>query len=379
MDTQRSFPLPLNAIEVTEHPTRIWASGTKVYGELADSWRLFYNERYIDIHGNLGEIRQLLSVNEQLVAWQKRGMGIASVNERSVINDASGNGIVLGQSGVLPRFDYISDSIGSWHQFGFAKGLNSVMFFDMKDGGLYMYSSEGLKDVSEGKLKAWLYQNTRKDILLNDSPIAGTLFNAGICATYDQRNKEFLITFHDTDSVGLFRSPKAFTLGYEPRYDRFTSYKSFKPKMYINDGEYVFTADPNDLNKLYMHDIGERGVFYGQPPSTSSITIIPNSHPNYSKVFDNIRWYSEVYDDNGNEVSADTFSDVEVFNPYQTTGIRTDIKRLLREWKFTILYQLGTKNRIRNHYCKQRFNFLNNNNKEFKLYYITNIFRVFTK
>lgn len=379
MDTQRSFSLPLNAVEVTEHPVRIWASGTKVYGELADSWRMFDSERYIDIHGNLGEIRQLIAVNEQLVAWQKRGMGIASVNERSVINDASGNGIVLGQSGVLPRFDYISQSIGSWHQFGFAKGPNSVLFFDMKDGGIYKYSTEGLKDITEGKIKGWLYDNTRNDILNNDSPIAGQLFQAGICATYDQRNKEYLITFHDTYLTGFFRSPNAYTLAYDDRYDRFTSYRSFKPKMYINDDRYVFSTDPTDLNKLYMHDIGDRGVFYGQIPSTSSITIIPNAHPNYSKVSDNIRWYSEVYDDAGNEISTETFDGVTVFNPYQTTGIKTGIKRLFREWKFTILYEQNTKNRIRGHYCREKFDFLNNNNKKFKLYYITNDYRVFPK
>jgi hypothetical protein len=379
MDTQRSFPLPLNTVEVTEHPVRIWASGVKVYGELADSWTQFDNERYIDIQGDLGEIRQLVNVNEQLAVWQKRGIGIASVNERSVINDSSGNGIILGQSGVLPRFDYISQSIGSWHQFGFAKGPNSVIFFDMKDGGLYLYSSEGLKDISEGKIKSWLYENTRRDILNNDSPVVGTLFNAGMCATYDQRNKEYIITFHDTDIVGILRFPRAFTWAYDPRYDRFSSRRSYTPKMYINDGEYVFSTDPSDLNKMYMHDIGDRGVFYNQPPTTSSITIIPNANPNFSKVFDNTRWYSEVYEPNGNEVSTETFNDVTTFTPYQTTGARTDIKRLLREWKFTVLYEQNTKNRIRNHYCKQRFNYLNNGNKEFKLYYITNNYRVFPK
>lgn len=379
MDTQRSFPLPLNTNDVTEHPVRIWASGIKTYGELSDSWRIFDSQKYIDIQGNLGEIRQLMNVNEQLVAWQKRGFGIASVNERSVINDASGNGIILGQSGILPRFDYISEKIGSWHQFGFAKGPNSVLFFDMKDGGIYSFSKQGLRDITEGKLKGWLYENTRNDILNYDSSITGSLFNAGICATYDQRNKEFLITFHDTFITGTFRSPNTFTIAYDERYDRFTSYRSFKPKMYINDGEYVFSTDPNDLNKMYIHDRGDRGVFYDNDPSTSYITLIPNQHPNYSKVYDNIRWYSEVYDNTGNEISTETVSGITVFNPYQTTGVQTNIKRLLREWKFTVLYEQNTKNRIRGHYCREKFDFLNNNDKEFKLYYVTNNYRIFPK
>lgn len=379
MDTQRSFPLPLNTNEITEHPVRIWASGTKVYGELADSWRIFDSQKYLDIHGNHGEIRQLLTVNEQLMAWQKRGFGVASVNERAVINDNSGNGIILGQSGVLPRFDYISEDIGSWHQFGFTKGMDSVMFFDMKDGGIYSFSRQGLKDITDGRLKGWLYENTRNDILNYDSPISGTLFNAGMCSTYDKRNKEFLFTFHDTFIVGSTRVPNAFTVAYDPRYDRFVSYRSYVPKMYINDGEYVMSTDPDSLGDVYLHDVGNRGEFYQNDPSTSSITIVPNENPNISKVNDNIRWYSEVYDTNGNEISTETVSGITVFNPYQTTGVKTNVKRLLREWKFTVLYEQNTKNRIRGHYCKEKFDFLNNDNKEFKLYYITNSYRLFPK
>lgn len=379
MDTQRSFPKPINTSEITEHPVRIWASASKVYGELSDSWRMFNSQTFIDIQGDLGEIRQLINNNERLLAWQKRGFGVASVNERAVINDNSGNGIVLGQSGILPRFDYLSKSIGSWHQFGFINGLDNVMFFDMKDGGIYSYSNRGLKDITEGKLKGWLYKNTRGNILLNDSPIAGSPFNSGLCCTYDRRNKEYILSFHDTISDNGQTINNDFTLVYDERYDRFVSYRSFKPYLYINDGEYVFSPDPDDPVKIYMHDIGNRGEFYGNDPSTSYVLITVNPNPNVSKVNDNIRWYSEVYDANGNEISTETIDGVTVSNPYQTTGVRTDIRRLLREWKFTVLYEQNTKNRIRGHYAREKFDFLNNNNKEFKLYYITNNYRVFPK
>lgn len=383
MDTQRSFPLPLNSPEILEHPVRIWASAPKIYGELADSWRIFDSETYIDVQGDLGEIRQLMNSSDQIIAWQQRGFGTASVNDRSVVNDNIGGGIVLGQSGVLPRFDYISRSIGSWHQFSFIKSPNGTMFFDSKDGGLYLFNSQGLKDVSVDKIKGWLYKNTRGNILKHDSPLpTNNITRIGICGTYDVRNREFLITFYDNNSningSGVFDPiGRSFTIAYNDTKDRFVGRRGFYPTMYINDDKYVLTSDPSNENKLYLHDIGERGVFYDQDPQESSITITVNPASEVSKVFDNTEWLTEVLDVNDVEQTAETFNNITTYNSYQTTGIRTDIRRILRKWNHAITYELGTRNRIRSNWMKQKFSFLNNDNKEFKLHHIINYFRKF--
>ncbi len=376
MSTQRSFPVPINVIPELIHPVRIWASAPKIYGELSDSWRIFDSETYIDIQGDLGEIRQLAKTNDQLVAWQQRGFGVASVNDRSLVNDTTGSGVVLGQSGVLPRFDYISEDIGSWHQFSFIKSPSGTLFFDAKDGGLYLFNSQGLKDITTDKIKGWLYENTRGNILKNDSPLTNSI---GACGTYDTRNKEFLITFYDATDSAHSETPieNSFTIGYNASRDRFTGFKGFKPTMYINDDKYVLTANPNAESNLYLHDIGERGVFYDEDPQESSITITVNPVSEVTKVFDNTEWLTEVYNTNNVEQNADTFDNITSYNSYQSTGIRTDIKRILRKWVHAITYQVGTRNRIRSNWMKQKFSFLNNNDKEFKLHHIINYFRRF--
>ena len=386
MDTQRSFPKPIGFEEISEHPHRIWASETKTHGERVDSWRQFTNETYIDIQGDLGEIRQLVNRDNTLLAWQKRGFGIASVNERSILNDQSGTGIILGKSGVLPRFDYVSQYVGSWHQFSFAVSPMGVLFFDGKDGGLYLYSPQGLRDVSAGKINSWLHENTRGNVLLYDAPIGSNFITgyAGMSSTYDYVNKEFLITFFDrdpyTESGSLNLIGDSFTIAYSDTSDVFSSYRSFKPVMYINDNKNIFTPKPfSSPSEVYIHEQGERGVFYDNPPTTSSITTLINKEPFITKIFDNIRWLSEVFLPNGTEVSDETFSSIETFNTYQTTGVRTQFRRLMREWKHAIQYQFGTKNRIRSHYVRQKFEFLNNNDKEFRLHYIMNLFRKIMK
>ena len=385
MDTQKSFPKPIGFEEITEHPHRIWASNAKTHGERIDAWRQFDNEKYIDIQGDLGEIRQLINRNGTLMAWQKYGFGIPSVNERSILNDQSGSGIVLGKSGVLPRFDYISQTVGSWHQFSFAVSPNGVMFFDSKDGAIYMYAQQGIMNITESKINNWLYANTRDNLLSYDAPYVSVLTNiGGITSTYDYVNKEFLITIYnsktDEGSSVLTIIDNSYTLAYSEPLNTFVSYRSYKPIMYINDKRHIISpkpqlTNPTTASKLYIHEEGDRGVFYDNEPSESSITITVNKEPYATKIFDNIRWFTEVFNPNGTEASAETFSEAEIYNTYQTTGVRTVFKRLMREWKHAITYAQNSKNRIRSHYVKQKFKFLNNNNKEFRLHYIMNLFR----
>lgn len=386
MDTQRSFPKPVGQSDIFIHPVRIWASNTKVYGETRDSWRYWNFEKYIDIEGDLGEIRQLITYRDQLLAWQERGMGVASVNERSITTDSSGTGVILGKSGVLPRFDYISESIGSWHQFSFAVSPRGVIFWDAKDAGIYLYSQNNLRDVTDGRLNSWLFNNTRGLILNYDGPIGNNplLGYGGIIATYDNINKEFLMTFFDRDPIteagGFNFVGNSYTIAYADKSDVFTSFRSFKPNMYINDQKNIFTPKPFSVpSQVYVHERGDYGVFYGNPPTTSSVTTVVNKEPFITKIFDNIRWFSEIFLPNGTEVSNETFSSIETFNTYQTTGVRTQFRRLMREWKHAIQYQFGTKNRIRSHYVRQKFEFLNNNDKEFRLHYIMNLFRKIMK
>jgi hypothetical protein len=372
MDTQRSYPLPASITEVYEHPFRIWASKIKVYGERSDSWRQFDNDTYIDIQGDLGEIRQIINRSNQILAFQRNGVGVASVNERSILNDNSGSGIIIGKSGVLPRYDYISRNVGSRHQFSFAVSPTGIIFFDANTSTFYRHTGEGLSDISSGKIGSWLFANTRGQLQNNDSPVLLGSEYVGMTCTYDSVNGEFLITVFER----IGRDPVVYTLAYDDTKDIWVSFRSHTPIMYINDRRSLISPDRNSSpSKLYMHDTGDRGVFYDDPPSTSHVTITVNKDPFIVKIFDNIRWFTEVFDTNGVEISSETFSGLEVANTYQTTGNRTVFSRLMREWKHAIIYAASTKDRIRSHYVKQKFKFLNNNNKEIRLHYVMNLFR----
>ena len=380
-ELQRSFPVPISGVPNTIHPMRIWASNNKILGERADSWRTFEPDKYIDIQGDLGEIRQSLTVNNRVIVWQKRGFGIAAVNERSVINDANGNGIILGQSGVLPRFDYISRQVGGWNQSAFAVSPQSVLFWDQKNGGIYLFG-EGLSDISEGRLRSTIYNATRNGILNGDNPFYSPDIIKGCAFTFDPVNKEFLMTFHtDTDGPpvnGQSQLPRqsGFTIAYNPELNAFTSYMSFKPSFYINDRTRLISSDRNDCRNLFMHDIGDYGVFYDNAPAPSYFRIIVNSDSEFPKVFDNIEWLTEVWD-GSTEITDRTYTNLLITTPYQSTGNVSNFTRMLRQWKYAIGYLPNTKERIRAHHCKQRFLFDNADNYKLIAHNIINYYRPF--
>lgn len=373
-DTNRSFSKQINVVINRINPMRIWASAKKILGERVDSFMQFKTETFIDITGKFGEIRQIIISGDKLHAFQKRAFGVASVNDRSVINDDNGSGIVLGESGVLPRFDYISQSVGAWHQFSFAQSPRGIFFYDTKDAGIYLYS-DALKDITINRIKDWLYNNTRGNLQINDGVIRGSSTPLGIAATYDNRNKEFLITFHD--SVNGSEAVNSFTIAYSDLKDLIVSRRTKTPSMYLNDSIKVLSPTPLEDKRLWLHDNGVRGSFYGASPEPLELTYTMNSNPEFSKVFDNIEWLSLVKDINDVELTGETINDLIVSNDYQTTGIKNSFTRRLRSWRNSIGYEFNTRNRMRAHYFKVNMKFNNNNDKKFLLNDVINYFRSF--
>lgn len=372
-DTDRSFPKLFNVDLNLIHPARIWASTKKILGERVDSFMRFRTEAFIDITGKYGEIRQLINNNDRLHAFQKRAFGVASVNERSVINDQDGNGIILGESGVLPRFDYVSQHIGSYHQSSFTTSPRGILFYNVLDSGIYMYTGEGLTDITDQKIKQWLYDHTRGQIQLNDTPNRGSVARIGMSATYDNRNKEFLITFID-DSNG-----ESFTIAYADTKNTIVSYRSPKPSMYINDNVNVIAPEPSNDKRLHMMDKGIRGSFFNNAPVPSELEITINPDVDIPKVIDNLSWMSLVTDTNNVELNLVTISSLELTNSQQTTGVRTNFTRRLREWWHKVTYAQATRDRMRSHYFKLFMRFTNSDDRKLILNNLLSYYRLFQK
>lgn len=98
--------------ETNEFKQRAYFSEPKENGEFIDNYLIFKTASFIDVDSKYGQITNLLTDKNMLFYWQENAFGKFSVNERSLINDQNGNTIMLGQAGILSRYDYISTKYG---------------------------------------------------------------------------------------------------------------------------------------------------------------------------------------------------------------------------------------------------------------------------
>jgi hypothetical protein len=205
-----------------------------------------------------------------------------------------------------------------------------------------LFNGEAVNPVSDLKgQRGFLYKRLHEALIDNDNPIIGK----GLLVTYDYQNNEFLYTFKN-NSFGKFglpdlKSNENLTISYSEFQDAFVSMYSFAPNIYINNNRFLWSVN-NDINtsKVYLHNHGTYGVFYNQTPSPSSLKLIVNEQPLYTKVFDNLVWLSETVNDNiewsddlnlypgsitlpsypdNINIKNTTFDKVRFYNEYQNT------------------------------------------------------------
>jgi len=92
---------------------RIVSSELKNNNELINNWTKFKFANYLDVDSQYGPITNLKNFKNRLYYFQDSAVGIASVNERSLITDNNPGALVLGTGDILSRFDYIVDHNGS--------------------------------------------------------------------------------------------------------------------------------------------------------------------------------------------------------------------------------------------------------------------------
>jgi hypothetical protein len=344
----------------------VWYSEEKFDGEYPDSWRIFKPNNLREVEGTLGKITMLINHKDKLWFIQDKGLGIFAVNETALTATSVGE-TVLGTGGVLSRYDYISRETGSKHKFGFVNTDTAFYFYDVYSNKLVMVQGGTTVALSDLKgITGFLNRTITGELLNNDNPVLGL----GICATNDFKFNEILFTFHDTDNQ--------FTIAFNEQANAFTSFYSFLPGMYINDRYNIFSS-PLNTNRVYAHNKGDYGNFYGTVfPST--LTVLSNKYPNNTKVFDDISYYSEARTPLDVDVPNNTFGTVQCTTDYQSSAIvaltnLNTIRLVERSWKLQVPRNIGL-DRLRDKALKMKFTYDNTPNYKFTCNYINTHFRV---
>lgn len=240
---------------------RIRYSGTKTANEITDSWANFKAADYLDVDSSHGDITNLKQFGNQLLFWQKDAVGVASVNDRSLITDNNQAPLVLGTGGVLDRYDYLTTSNGSDtpNDKSIISTPNGLYWYDDSKNEICSYG-EGVQKLSKVKsVQSWLNTDKQKAKV----------------SIYDPKFNEVQMGFEDK------------VLTYDEQIQQFSSFRTFNPDNYL--------SFPDKL--LYIKDqIIKETADFPLNEMRSKLQIIVNKDPLLTKTYDNVFFSGEFKD-----------------------------------------------------------------------------------
>ena len=245
---------------------RCYYSNPKTADEKIDSWCKFMSINYLDADSRYGEITNMVSFKDKLLFWQDKATGLFSVNERSQIVDNSNQQLILGQGGVLSRYDYIDQISGmSKEKYCDAQSMSTLYWYDDKNKELKLYGGDGYTNMNDTYHTDNYMQN-------NASSYNPIMF-------YDQKYLELVSKVANDDS-----------LTYNEKYGMFTSvYKvPFDEHVQFSNDHFLLKQNDNKLNIYKWNELtGDRAVDTQGNVLQTYVQFVINQDPLTTKVFDN--------------------------------------------------------------------------------------------
>lgn len=247
----------------SQYTTRVHYSLPKTNNEAMDSWTKFKMADFIDVDTRYGDITDIKLFRDKLVFMQDKAAGVLSVNDRTIINDADGNNIILGNGGVLQRYDYITTIYGMKpDQKAHAASNNALYWWDGYNKEIIQYQDGYTINQLQHQKQIDSYIQHR-----NESTIPSVF--------YDRRNKEVVFNVVNDESVV-----------YNEKIDAFSSVYTFCPVYHCDLINNQLVIDK--MNSLYEYNTCEeegKSMLFGVA-ATPKLQYVINSDSVYNKTFD---------------------------------------------------------------------------------------------
>lgn len=349
--TIRGITKPFNFTETTEFPTNIIPSKLKTNGELIDSFTDFLINDVKTLDGQYNEITGVGEYKDSLYAFQRSAIAYLAINPRVQLQATDGIPIELGSGRLIERYQYLTTSSGTLNKWSIQKATNGLMYIDLLNKSINFLSQDPQKITTvNGFYNYFLnYLDINQGELISSNPV----INEGIISFYDRIKEDTYFTFLCSNPV---------TIVYNGLSQGFTSFVDYFPNHYLRMNNQIVTT--NDNKTLWEHNKESfKNTYYGiyYP---SSITIVSSDNPDFNKIYNNIHFNSEFYNNNV-DVPDITFNKLRVWNEYQDTGItdlestvyRSSIKRRLRKWNLIIPRIQNGRDRISNYWTYIKLEF----------------------
>ena len=296
-------------------PYEIVYSNTKVLGEIGDAFRLFPINQFHDMEGQFGEINRIVNFKNDIYVIQDEAIAKLLVNPISMISDDSGQSLFTGTGDTVENHIYISTKFGTRHTQSVTTSEEAIYFVDSRYARLFKYDTEklislgdslGVRDGLNTIIKEFFKLDSFKKLgrnYLSDN----TLKFLGIQSIFDHKNKELMVTFHNSDPKNS-SNYVASTLVFNEGVNAFTSYYSAVPNLWIlsdpsilsTGNEISVTESINGYSgnlrqgmlKLWLWDNSSvKTVFFDEDgssvPENSYLEKAISESPGETKIFDN--------------------------------------------------------------------------------------------
>lgn len=320
---------------ITKLPNSIVWSKTKLPNNIVDSWLNINLASTLDLDGNKGNITSLKRFNNEIIAFQDKAVSQVLYNTRTQISATDGVPIEIANSGKVDGKRYISDNIGCLNKWSICESPNGIYFIDDYNKSINIFNTQGIQSLSEMKgFHSWI--NNKSNVVKWNPEV----FDNAI--TYrDPINNEILFVYKDTCLI------------YNELLNEFTSFYDYGgsyPFVNLNGRNIIFNN-----NTIYGYQEGEYNNIFGKNKEYY-IDIIANENPLNDKIFTNIEFRADTYNDDeskilDNKIDLNTLS---ARNEYQHSLSKlsysqnrpSNLKKKFRIWRADI--PRDGKNRIRN-------------------------------
>lgn len=243
---------------------RITCSEAKTNNEIIDSWTKFKFANYLDVDTQYGQITNLKVFKNKLYYFQDSAVGIASVNERSLITDNNPGALTLGTGGILVRYDYLVEHNGDSiiNDKSIIDSNQALYWYDF-DKNVLCQLNNGFVELSKAKnVQSYLHGIKDED---RTNPLS----------IYDFKYNEIQFKVCDSNLV------------YNENLGVFTSFYTYSPKFALQFSDKLVTILGD---RFYLHNQGYTNLGYSQE-LLAKVQFVVNDNVLYTKVYDN-QWFS---------------------------------------------------------------------------------------
>ena len=320
------------------HNSITWTK-TKSSGELVDTWTNITLASVLDLDGDKGSVNAIRRLNNNLIAFQNKGISQILYNENMQIASTEGVPIEIANSGKVSGKRYITDQIGCTNKWSICETPYGIYFVDDISKGIYVFDGKVNNITSKLGFDSWI-RKTSKIGFWNPRDFAGFI-------TYYDKTNEDVLFINNNECLAYSE-----TLG---QFTSFYNYESTPYLMNLDDKALTIHKDSEGKYKVWLQNGGDYNMFYGEYKPFYT-TVIVNPDITKDKIFNNIEFRADSWNKEGT-LTEDTFDTLKVWNEYQEGiadltrefGRPSTLKKKFRIWRANIPRdKSNNRDRIRN-------------------------------